>query len=69
MVPKEKIMLDLKFLMEDRGNSKEKLKKILTNIKISSSIERCISKSEAVLVLTEWDEFKNFDWDHFFKNL
>ena len=69
MVPKEKIILDLKLLIEDRGNSKEKLKKILANIKISSNIERCISKSEAVLVLTEWDEFKNFDWDYLFNNL
>ena len=66
---KEKIILDLKLLMEDRGNSKEKLKKILANIKISSNIERCISKSEAILVLTEWDEFKNFDWDYLFNNL
>ena len=49
----EKIYLDLNF------NSKNNDK---SNLKFCNSIEESALDSHAILILTEWDEFKNIDW-------
>ena len=36
------------------------------NLKISSSVRDSLSGSYGICVLTEWDEFKNYDWKNIY---
>ena len=49
-VKKEQILDDIEFSDSDK-------------IKIFNSIEDAIQKVSGIIILTEWEEFKNFDWD------
>jgi UDPglucose 6-dehydrogenase len=65
MVKATRIHLDLTILLESKNKSKEQVKELLTNITICSSIHSALSPANAAGILTEWDEFKTFDWNNF----
>ena len=62
MVAKDKIFLDISLILEQRGVSTQKVKKLLKNVNIMDNLNDAISNSKAILILTEWDEFKKCDW-------
>ena len=55
-VPKAKIMNDLGITYN-------------TNIKICETLEESVKDSNALLVITEWNEFKDYDWDMISKDV
>src|SRR3989338_3944496 len=50
------------FLSFDAGSSDTEKKTILNTINFCSSIEESVNKSSAILLLTEWDEFRNVNF-------
>ena len=68
LVKKDQITLDLKVLFESLNYSDTLIKKKLKKLKIFSSANEAIKGSEVIAILTEWNEFKNYDWNLIAKN-
>ena len=68
MVKKERIKLDLKMVLEKRKNDKPQVKKILNNVHIVKKLNDKQLKCKCILILTEWDEFKEINWDKLLMN-
>ena len=66
MVSNERIMSDLKDLFFIQGIDKSEIQKLISNVFVYDNIYNSILNSNAILILTEWDEFKSFDWKEFF---
>ena len=62
MVTKDRIIFDLKNILALDNFKKDTLKDLLSKVVVHFDLSDSVIKSEAVLILTEWDEFKNFDW-------
>ena len=57
-VTKEQIANDLKL---NKGNDSENIS--TCNWKFSNDIYKVIDKSDAIVIITEWDDYKNLDWE------
>jgi len=68
MVKEERIHSDLTLLFESQNKNEEQVKKLLVNLRVCASITTAISPANAACILTEWDEFKAFDWKNFLEN-
>ena len=68
MVKEERIHSDLTLLFESQNKTKEQVKKLLANISVCVSITTALYPANAVGILTEWDEFKAFNWKSFLEN-
>ena len=55
-VDKNQIKIDL-------DNQKSKPHEITDKIDMCSNIEEAIKDSDGIVILTEWDEFKNINWE------
>ena len=66
MVSNERIISDLKGLFSVQGIGKSEIQKLISNVYVYDNIYNSILNSNAILILTEWDEFKSFDWKEFF---
>jgi UDPglucose 6-dehydrogenase len=55
MVSKTKIINDLKVISKDHN--------LIKKINFFSSIEESIKDASAIAILTDWDEFVNYDWN------
>jgi len=62
MVSSKRIISDMKLLWELRGIVKAEINNRLNKIKIHSDPLSAVKNSFAIAILTEWDEFKSFDW-------
>jgi UDPglucose 6-dehydrogenase len=68
-VTKERIVSDLLELYKEDNTPKMVIDKNLSIIKIHNNINDAISNNLGVAILTEWDEFINFDWIKFSNTL
>ncbi len=59
MVKKKQIYSDLKSINQEKINKK--------NINICSSIDELINNVNIIVILTDWDEFKEFEWIKYIK--
>ena len=66
MVSNERITSDLKGLFSIQGIGKSEIQKLISNVFVYDNIYNSILNSKAILILTEWDEFKSFNWTQFF---
>ena len=66
MVSNERIISDLKGLFSVQGIGKSEIQKLISNVYVYDNIYNSILNSNAILILTELDEFKSFDWKEFF---
>ena len=66
MVSNERVILDLEGLFSIQGIGKSEIQKLISNVYVYDNIYNSILNSNAILILTEWDEFKSFDWKEFF---
>ena len=65
MVNENRVLNDLKTLWEYRGISKKEIRDLLKKINVFKDHQNAIKNSNGVAILTEWDEFKSFDWNSF----
>jgi len=62
MVSEKQMQEDLIYLWKSRDLSEAKIKDKLSRIEVSSNHLDAVKDSFAVAVLTEWDEFKEYNW-------
>ena len=55
--------------LESNGTEKNKVRLLLDNVFVYDSIMKAIAKTKVVAIVTEWDEFLNFDWSHINRTL
>ena len=63
MVVKEKIIEDLKKVIIDKGFPNNIVTEQLNQVQIFNNIETAIHGTSCIGILTEWDEFKKYDWE------
>lgn len=68
-VSENKIKEDLKQLWKLKGLDVEEINRKTNQIKVYNNHKMAVHKSHAIAVLTEWDEFGNYDWDTIYKNM
>ena len=68
-VSENKIKEDLKQLWKLKGLDVEEINRKTNQIKVYKNHKMAVHKSHAIAVLTEWDEFGNYDWDTIYKNM
>ena len=68
-VSENKIKEDLKQLWRLKGLDVEEINRKINQIKVYNNYKMAVHKSHAIAVLTEWDEFVNYDWDTIYKNM
>ena len=64
LAEKKQIIQDLTTYLESKDLSLKEIKSLLIQVKIQSTLSECLSNSNAIIVLTEWDEFKQVDWQN-----
>ena len=65
MVDENRVLNDLKTLWNFREFSEIKIYDLLRNINVFDNHYSALKNSNGVAVLTEWEEFKNYDWNSF----
>ena len=60
MVPPKRIISDIEYLLESDNFEEESLKELISKVYVSTNINDAVKSAEAVLILTEWDEFKRY---------
>ena len=68
MVKKSSILMDLESLLKIKKHSKTEINSFMKSVNIFDNHIEAIEKSHAVAILTEWDEFKTYEWDNILKN-
>tara|TARA_B110000003_G_scaffold256137_1_gene273498 strand:- start:243 stop:1628 length:1386 start_codon:yes stop_codon:yes gene_type:complete len=67
MIKSEKIFLDMKNLWNSKGFSKSKIKRLINKITVYDFHLDAIKDSDVIAILTEWEEFLNYEWSRFEK--
>lgn len=68
-VSEEKIKADMRYLWELKGLSEDKIKSKLNQIFVYKKATDALDEAHAIAVLTEWDEFKTYDWESIYNNM
>ena len=72
-VTKEKMQADIAYLIENPSSSPYTLEKLPEDWKdlliVHEEPYEAMSKAHAIAVLTEWDEFKTYDWNRVYQNM
>ena len=68
-VSKEKVLADMAYLWELNGVSETSINSRLKQIYVHTSPKEALDQAHAVAVLTEWDEFKTYDWSAIFDKM
>ena len=68
MVKKERIMMDLKMILEKRNINEQQVKKLLKNVYCINRLNESFLSTEVILILTEWEEFKEINWEKILMN-
>ena len=66
MVPNDKIIKDIEESLIKTGLNKNKVINLLERITIVDSMNEAIDKSTGIAIITNWDEFVNFDWAKYY---
>ncbi|QOG00775.1 nucleotide sugar dehydrogenase [Flavobacterium sp. MDT1-60] len=61
-VSEEKIKADMRYLLELKGLTEQKIESKIKQIFVYKTVMDALDQAHAVAVLTEWDEFKTYDW-------
>ena len=69
LADKKQIIQDLTTYLESKNLDLKEIKSLLNQVKINNTLSECLSNSNAIIVLTEWDEFKQIDWQNFKLNI
>ncbi len=69
MVSEDKIREDLRLLWESQNISTTKINEQLLQCVVHSSHTSAILEADAVAILTEWEEFKLYDWSNLVKQM
>jgi UDPglucose 6-dehydrogenase len=62
-VSEAKIKADMRYLWELKGFTDQKIERKLNQIYVYNDPKNALDQAHAVAILTEWDEFKTYDWE------
>jgi len=68
-VSEEKIKADMRYLWEEKGFTEQKIESKLKQIFVYRDPIEAVHQAHAIAVLTEWDEFKTYDWNLIYLNM
>ena len=68
-VSESKIKADMRYLFELKGLTEEKIKHKLSQIVVHTRPMEAVNKAHGVALLTEWDEFIEYDWNAIYMNM
>ena len=68
-VPESKIKNDIRCILELNGEVETKILFKLNQITVHNNPLEATHKSHAIAVLTEWDEFINYEWNDIYLNM
>ena len=68
MVKKERIMMDLKMVLEKRNIKNKQVNKLLDNVHYTSRLNESFLNTKGIIIMTEWDEFKEINWNKILTN-
>ena len=68
-VPESKIKNDIRCILELNGEVETKILLKLNQIKVYNNPTEAAYNSHAIAVLTEWDEFVNYEWNDIYLNM
>lgn len=68
-VEKNRIMQDLENIMNEKNISKQLIEKYLNNIEVVKDPYIASKNSHAIVILTEWEEFKSIDYRKIFDKM
>jgi UDPglucose 6-dehydrogenase len=68
-VSEAKIKADMRYLWELKGLTEDKIIQKLAQIVVYTTPMEAVNKAHAVAVLTEWDEFINYDWNAIYTHM
>ncbi|GIZ10060.1 UDP-glucose 6-dehydrogenase [Flavobacterium sp. UMI-01] len=68
-VSEEKIKADMSYLWDLKGLTEKKIASKLKQIIVYKSPMEAMNEAHAVAILTEWDEFKTYDWEAIYANM
>ena len=68
-VSESKIKADLSYLWELNGVTEACIAQKLTQVFVHAEAEDALKDSHAIAVLTEWDEFKSYNWKTIYENM
>ena len=63
MVTEKRILLDLQLIWESSGIDSKKSANLVKKISIHKDYKSAIKDTLSIGVLTEWEEFKKYDWN------
>jgi UDPglucose 6-dehydrogenase len=67
-VSEEQIKNDMQYLWSQKGYSKDLINNLLEQINVYNDPYIAMDTAHAIAVITEWDEFKLYDWDKVYKS-
>ena len=67
MVPSKRIISDIEYLLESDKFGEESVKELISKVYVFANINDAVKSTEAILFLTEWDEFKRYNWKKFIR--
>jgi UDPglucose 6-dehydrogenase len=67
-VSKEQIVKDLEYLLDQQGAATSK-SAFLARITVHTEPYKAMEDAHAVAILTEWDEFKSYDWERIYNDM
>ena len=62
LVKKEQVFQDLSIFLEFKNVHQDGISEILERVNVYNNLNDCINESDAIAILTEWDEFLNINW-------
>ena len=68
MVKKERIMMDLKMVLEKRNINNKRVNKLLDNVHYTNRLNESFLNTKGIVIMTEWDEFKEINWNKILTN-
>ena len=68
-VTESKIKSDLSYLWHLKGVTETNISKKLQQVFVYNKVNDALNSSHAIAVLTEWDEFKNYNWKNIYENM
>jgi UDPglucose 6-dehydrogenase len=67
-VSKEQIVKDLEYLLDQQGAATSK-SAFLARVTVHTEPYKAMEEAHAVAILTEWDEFKSYDWERIYDGM
>ena len=69
MIDEKRVYSDLRIFLESRGLRYKEIESKISSVSVYSDYKAAISKTNAIAILTEWDEFKSYNWKNLIKKM